>query len=182
MKIFYNKLIDLPVFVNNKNIGNLKNIIIDHESGLFLSVVINKNLYVTTENIKEFQKNKIVINKASSLKTIKQLSPRLRSVIKKNIKIKNNNVYTLSGENLGIVSDFEIDLIINKLSKIYVLGGNLIKKLIRGELIISRKQVISIEKEKITVEDIITPKRQRNKILPREEKGLAGASFCIKTD
>lgn len=182
MHLSYNKLIDLPILAENKTVANLKDIVLDHENGLFLSLITSNNLYVLAKDIKKIENNKIVIDSSDSLRKINEIPLKIKNVIKKNVSIKNNNVYTQSGENLGRVLDFEIDLITNTLSRLYASGGNIIKKLIRGELIINKEQIISIKKDKITVKDIIAIQKQNKRILPEQEKELAGVTFCIKTD
>jgi uncharacterized protein YrrD len=172
MLISFNKIINLPLYFEDKKIGLVLDVIIDPEKGLFLYLILNNNRYLEAKDVKEFLNNKVVIKNDKNINKIKKKY--------KNIII-NNKVYTLSGEKLGKVSDFEIDLSTDRLSKIYVSGGNIIKNLIRGELIINKDQIISISEDKIIVENIIARKKQKNKILPEGEKELVGASFCIKS-
>ena len=172
MLISFNKIVNLPLYFKDKKIGLILDIIIDPEKGLFLYLILNNNRYLEAKDIKEFLNNKVLIKDDKNINKIKKKY--------KNMLI-NNKVYTLSGEKLGSVSDFEIDLAIDRLSKIYISGGNIIKNLIRGELIINKDQIIAINEDKIIVEDIIARKKQKNKILPEGEKELVGASFCIKS-
>ncbi len=173
MLITYNNLINLPVYYEDNKIGIISDIFISPENGLFMYLILNNKQYLEAVNIKEILKNKVIVKNNNCLNKITK---------KYNNLIINNNVFTQLGEKIGKVSDFEIDLMINRLSKLYVSGGNIIKNLIRGELIINKDQIISIEKEKIIVENIIARKKQKNKILPERNKELAGASFCIKID
>lgn len=62
-------------------------------------------------------------------------------------------VFTQSNQALGKICDFELDPTIQKITKYYVKSGKLIKELLAKELIISSEQVISIDKEKMIVED-----------------------------
>jgi len=172
MLISFNKIVNLPLYFKDKKIGLILDIIIDPEKSLFLYLILNNNRYLEAKDIKEFLNNKVLIKDDKNINKIKKKY--------KNMLI-NNKVYTLSGEKLGSVSDFEIDLAIDRLSKIYISGGNIIKNLIRGELIINKDQIIAINEDKIIVEDIIARKKQKNKILPEGEKELVGASFCIKS-
>ena len=61
-------------------------------------------------------------------------------------------VYTQSGQHLGQVDSFEIDIDTNTIINYHVSTG-LIKGLWHQKLVISHNQVISISKEKIIVDD-----------------------------
>ncbi len=63
-------------------------------------------------------------------------------------------VYTQSGKHLGRVASFDIDIDTNGITAYYVKTG-LIKGLWYQQLAISPKQVVSISKEKMIVEDNI---------------------------
>ncbi|OGY49478.1 MAG: hypothetical protein A3J65_03640 [Candidatus Buchananbacteria bacterium RIFCSPHIGHO2_02_FULL_45_11b] len=73
------------------------------------------------------------------------------------MKISSNDlinlpVFTQSGQNLGRVYSFDLDIDNNAVVSYYVRTG-LIKGLWHQQLIISPRQVISISKEKMVVED-----------------------------
>jgi len=79
---------------------------------------------------------------------------RLKNIMDKGTKITGNKVYTFSGTYLGRVFDYTIDLRSFMISRIYV-GG----KALGGfgkQHIIGYKQIISIEKDRITVDDAFT--------------------------
>lgn len=59
-----------------------------------------------------------------------------------------------SGEMLGRVRDFDLDVDSQSILKYYVTVGNLIKKLTFAELIIHRSQVVSINGNKMIVRDV----------------------------
>lgn len=61
-------------------------------------------------------------------------------------------VETQSGQHLGRISSFEIDLENQSIIRYYVKTG-LIKGLWHQELIIAKNQVISVDSEKMIVED-----------------------------
>jgi len=61
-------------------------------------------------------------------------------------------VYTKSGQNLGRVDHFEIDQSSHTILRYYIKSG-LLKGLWQEQLIVHRSQVISINKEKMIVED-----------------------------
>lgn len=62
-------------------------------------------------------------------------------------------VETKTGQSLGRVVDFEIDSLSGKIVNYYVKSGNVIEGLFKNELIISQSQVVSLDKEKMVVED-----------------------------
>lgn len=64
-------------------------------------------------------------------------------------------VYTQTGQRLGRVTFFEIDIDTHTISHYHVKTG-LIKGLWHQELIIHQSQVISISKEKMIVEDNVS--------------------------
>ncbi len=174
MLISFNKIVNLPLYFKDKKIGLILDIIIDPEKGLFLYLILNNNRYLEAKDIKEFLNNKVLIKDDKNINKIKKKY--------KNMLI-NNKVYTLSGEKLGSVSDFEIDLAIDRLSKIYISGGNIIKNLIRGELIINKDQIIAINEDKIIVEDIILKSKNiKDKLIQSRKEELVGANFSIKSN
>jgi len=63
-------------------------------------------------------------------------------------------VYSQSGQNLGRIDSFEIDLDSHTIIRYHVRTG-LIKGLWHEQLLIAQSQVISISKEKMVVEDNI---------------------------
>lgn len=64
-------------------------------------------------------------------------------------------VYTQSGQHLGRVDSFEVDIDTHAITHYYVRTG-LIKGLWHEQLIIDQSQVISISKEKMVVEDNVS--------------------------
>jgi sporulation protein YlmC with PRC-barrel domain len=75
------------------------------------------------------------------------------------MKIQSNDlinlpVYTQSGQHLGRIDSFDIDLETYTITHYYVKTG-LIKGLWHQQLVIAQSQVISISKEKMVVEDNI---------------------------
>ncbi len=76
-----------------------------------------------------------------------------------NKKIIGLPVYTQSNFYLGKISAFEVDPISQMIIN-YHLKGNLIKKMVQGELIINREQVISLDEKKMIVEDNVIKEGQ----------------------
>lgn len=76
---------------------------------------------------------------------------RLKEIMDRKIKITGNKVYTASGTYLGKVFDYTIDLRHFMISRIYT--GSRVFGALRKQHIIGFKQIISIEKNRITVDD-----------------------------
>lgn len=186
MTIFYNKIIGLPVVFNeNKKAGIIKDIVLNPDKGQLLGFIvssnkiINKNKYLFVEDIVEFKNNRILIKSEDAIKTDSILRPLQKKHIESNIKIKNCKVITISDDDLGSVSDIEIDASSGKILKIFVSGG-IIKKLIRGELIILRNQIIKITENKVLVHDLVVKSDKKVHEKLGGEKKLAGAGLYIK--
>lgn len=76
---------------------------------------------------------------------------RLKQILDRDVPITGNRVYTASGTYLGKVFDYTVDLTHFVLSRIYVRTSFL--GVSGQQHIIGYKQIISIEKDKITVDD-----------------------------
>ena len=83
---------------------------------------------------------------------------RLKEIMDQDIKITGNRVYTVSGTYLGRVFDYTIDLRHFMISRIYV-GTKLFKSFTKQH-IIGYKQIVSIEKDRITVDDAFAKVRK----------------------
>jgi sporulation protein YlmC with PRC-barrel domain len=83
---------------------------------------------------------------------------RLKQIMDRGIGITGNAVYTESGTYLGRVFDYTIDLRHFMISRIYV-GSKRFKSFTKQH-IIGYKQIISIEKDRITVDDTFAKVRK----------------------
>ena len=63
-------------------------------------------------------------------------------------------VETRSGQHLGQVRDFEVDTEALAIQKFYVRPSGIVKGLVGGDLIINKNSILSINEEKIIVEDL----------------------------
>ena len=68
-------------------------------------------------------------------------------------EIINLKVETKSGQKLGRVADFIIDANTYTITTYHIKSKNIIEGLFKNELIINQSQVITIDKEKMVVED-----------------------------
>lgn len=64
-------------------------------------------------------------------------------------------VFTRSRKRLGHIVDFELNTELQEVIKYHVRGENIIKELIEKDLIISSSQVISLDDQKMVVEDLV---------------------------
>ena len=70
-------------------------------------------------------------------------------------------VETKSGEQLGKIFDFELEVESQTILKYYIKNSNILKEIFGEELIIHRSQVLSISSKKMIVKDgIVHEKRQ----------------------
>jgi len=83
-------------------------------------------------------------------------------------KLINLPVETKSGQALGKVQDFEVDIDSGIILKFFVKQGNLIDELLKKEqLIIARQQVIEITKDKMVVEDGLVPVKAKTGVMEK---------------
>ncbi len=82
----------------------------------------------------------------------------------KNKDLINLPVETKSGQSLGRIVEFEIDVLTGKIVNYYVKSGNVIKGLFKDELIINQSQVVSLDKEKMVVEDNVVVGQETVKV------------------
>lgn len=189
MFINYNKTIGLPVLTikTGQKLCKVKDFIINTNSGKFLGVFCIKSGFIFTskyfikeEKIKNFGKNALMIEDEKSLENPYQ-NETIAPIIKEKIKIKNNNVLTESGSDLGEVKNFEIDLISNKLSKIIVSGG-IFQDFFRGEIIIPYSQIVSIGHDAIIVKDAVVKQIKSVSQKLETKKELANVTMYIKKE
>lgn len=67
--------------------------------------------------------------------------------------IRNLPVMTKSGSFLGKIKEIEIDAETQNISRYFVVSNQMVKRLANKELIIASAQVLSIDNEKMVVED-----------------------------
>ncbi|MBU4360890.1 PRC-barrel domain-containing protein [Patescibacteria group bacterium] len=92
-----------------------------------------------------------------------------------NKKIINLEIETQSGQKLGKIESFNIDIDSQSILEYKIKPLNLIKGLIENELIIPRGQVIEITDEKMIVEDLSVAKKsdKKEKSKARVAQGVA---------
>lgn len=158
MQKFATSMILRPVLLQEEKalVGVVEDLIIDTDTGILLGLLVREGFgkknqkALAQKDIVGIGQNFFLVKSYSVLGEIDEFV-RLKRVIDRDIKILKNKVYTESGVFLGKVYDFTLDLTDTKLSKIYVRPSGI--RILSNDLIISSKQIISIEKDKIVVED-----------------------------
>ena len=86
-------------------------------------------------------------------------------MILSNKQILNLPVYTKSGDFLGRVIGFELEVDLHRIVRYYVGSSSFVKNLLKNkpEFLISDNQVINITEEKMTVEDSTIKVLEKNK-------------------
>ncbi|MBU1037137.1 PRC-barrel domain-containing protein [Patescibacteria group bacterium] len=75
-------------------------------------------------------------------------------------KLKNLPVYTKSKEYLGKIQEIEIDLDNQNIVRYLVKSNQMVKRLVGKQLIIKPPQVLSLDEEKMVVEDNIIKEKK----------------------
>ena len=70
-------------------------------------------------------------------------------------------VFTNSGDELGKISDYSINIDTQEVEKYYVRSSHIIEEIFTKELIISKKQIVSIADEKMIVEDLVGEEKEK---------------------
>ena len=155
MERSYSKIIGTPIFNDNtRPLTTVRDLIIDPATGKILAFVvnINKKLIVTPLDVLSWGENIKVHNGDAIIDANEVL--RVENVLKNQIKVLSNKVYTKNGEYLGKVIDYSVD------NKSYLLKNLFISKgflgLIRYQSrIIPYKDIIEIKRDKIIIRDIL---------------------------
>jgi len=155
MERSYSKIIGTSVFNDStRPITTVKDLIIDPETGKILAFVvnINKKLIITPLDVLSWGESIKVHNGEAIINANEVL--RVENVLKNQIKVISNKVYTKNDEYLGKVIDFSVDNKSYLLKSLYVAKG--ILGLLRYQSrIIPYKDIIEIKKDKIIVKDVM---------------------------
>ncbi len=85
-------------------------------------------------------------------------------MILKKQEIINLPVYTQSGQHLGKVVDFELSSNSHTIEKYIIRSGLIVGGILQKDLLIAPSQIIKLSKEKMTVEDTLTPEQELSKL------------------
>ena len=139
-------------------VGVVENLIVDPETGKFAGLLVRegfgkKNLKTLPEkDLLSITSEFYLISGYQALGDIDEIV-RLKEIIDKKVPIVGEKVYTVSGKYLGKCRDYTLDLDRFKIDKIYVSFWSLFSNF--KEYAIAFSQIVSIEKERITVEDAV---------------------------
>ncbi len=170
MNKFASELIRKPVLVRDAiangegaMVGIVESLIICPDDGKLAGITVRegfgkKNLKtLSTKDILGISSEFYLVPSYDSLGDVDEIV-RLKEILDRDIPIINNKVYTESGTYLGKVFDYTLDLTTFIITRIYVrpsLFGGLAK-----QYIIYYKNIISIEKDKITVADLTVKNKE----------------------
>lgn len=137
-------------------LGEISELVIDPLNGKLLALLVNQKFLggpkiISLKEIRQAGTSMIIVDSSYSIAEPDEII-RVKEVLDQKIRIIENNVVTESGQKLGKVKDYSVDLKGERLAKIYV-GATLLKELFKEELIIPYENIISITKEKIIVSD-----------------------------
>lgn len=163
MNKFASELVMKPVVVKDAIVhgesalvGVVENLIINPDDGTLAGLLVREG--VGKQGLKTLSAKDIIgissefylIPSYTSLGDLDEIV-RLKEIIDREISIIGNKVYTASGTYLGKVFDYTLDLKHFILTRVYVRSVGLMG--MGRQHIISYNQIISIEKEKIIVDD-----------------------------
>ena len=96
--------------------------------------------------------------KLPQIKRIKKLYP-FNHMIRSSKQLVGLPVHTVSGLDLGQLSEFDIETETGRIKQIRVKPSGLVKGLIRDELLINWSQIIEIRTSEIIVDDVVSSQR-----------------------
>jgi sporulation protein YlmC with PRC-barrel domain len=174
MNRFAKELVGRKVILRHEGFmaGEVEEVIINPENGDFLGFVVgqkgNKNKKALPEkDIMGINNQFILVKSAEKLGDLDDVV-RIKAIRDQKISIEKNRVYTISNMYLGRVSDYTIDLALGKLSRLY-LKSWAIKKMVNHNIIES-KHIVSIKKNRITVDDAVVKQERKVRAVGQKEK------------
>ncbi len=111
---------------------------------------------IMTRDIREIAREGLVIDSLEDIEDVAEIV-RLKDVVNQKFNPVGLTVVNESGQQLGKVEDFTINLESYKLQKLYV-KQSLMKNLLLNSLVIDRAQIVDVTNKIITVRDAIIPK------------------------
>jgi uncharacterized protein YrrD len=156
MKRFANDLIgcELVAFQEKATAGKIDDVIIDPNTGAVLGFGFKfqrERKVIPINEVRTFGPDFVIINSAESISEPEDVI-RISEALALEAPIIGEKVETESGQKLGEVSDYTIELSKMGLDKLYVRPSMGLNFLVT-DLIISAKNIIEIQKKKIIVTD-----------------------------
>lgn len=168
----------------NNKVGRIKSAVINKDKLSIVAWYINskdsvsKKQILLSEDIKELKRNKILIESVNKLKNLDEVA-KLNNLIKENYQLKKSIVFDNNGQKLGQVIDYLIDTDTFIIEQIIIRSSSVLKSL-SPELIIGRKQIISVEPKRIIVKSTgikrFNFKKVQNFLLQSQPKTVTSSS------
>jgi sporulation protein YlmC with PRC-barrel domain len=162
---FINQLIGAKVilFQERAVIGQVTRVLIDPDDGVFIGLAVapvheKQETYIPTTEIKGFGRGLVIVEDLRSLSEAGDVI-RIKKVLDDEPEIVGASVFDEGGIRLGRVGDATVDVRIGVLKKLYV-NPPLLAGILGNQRIIDAKQIVKIEKKRITVRD--TKVRKKN--------------------
>jgi sporulation protein YlmC with PRC-barrel domain len=157
-------------------VGRVQEVVINPENGQFLGFIIREGFgkgklkALAEKDILGFNKQFILIPGYNTLGEIDEIV-RIKNTLDQKIPIIKNKVYTISGIYLGKVVDFALDFGQARLARLYVESHSI--KRFTNQLVVNSACIVSIKKDKITVDDTCVKNTEKAAIkLASAEKDL----------
>ncbi len=184
MKLYRSELLYVPFFNENTLLGLLREIIIDPQNGQVIGYATEKNLskYIPFEEALHFV-DRFFCNERDPITDSEDVI-RTQAILKENKQIINKPVYTVAGDIVGYISDFQIEMTIGQLTQIcthrYKFG---FLYLGRNQLI-SHLKIYAIEADKVIVKNnyqTVKAKARKPKPAKRAEPVVMSPALNCKT-
>jgi sporulation protein YlmC with PRC-barrel domain len=136
-------------------LGRLEDIILNPQNGKAIGLMLtvqdkkNKRAVVNTSDIAGIGTNFIMVYSIDNISPPDEII-RIREILDLGIKLVNSSVVDEDGRYLGKVRDWSVNLKTMYLARLYVVSSSLVK-MFAQDIIIPKKDIIKIEKDKIMV-------------------------------
>ncbi len=164
-------------------LGSLKDVIINPDNGDMVGIVchvpgLKKEMVANSSDITGVGTNFIMIGSVDNVAEKDEII-RLKEVLDKEIELIGSKVVDEDGRNLGKLRDYSVNLKTLRLERLYVTSVSFVK-LIAKDLLIPSKDIIKIEKGKITVSGGSVRTAQKIAEIVKAKGARAGVARCEK--
>lgn len=154
---FINQIIgaNIILFQERAIVGQVSRVLIDPDDGAFVGLVVapvhqKQETYIPTTEIKGFGRGLVMVEDLRSLSEEEDVI-LIKKVLDGEPQIIGAPVFDEDGTRLGKVNDATIDVRVGVLKKLYV-NPPLLAGILGDQKIIDAKQIVKIEKKRITVQ------------------------------
>jgi len=161
MENYYRQTIgSLVITRSGETIASIRDIIINHENGKIIGFLVNRgqNLAITPIDIIRWNKS-ILVQDDSDIIEIEDVI-KLAQAVENNIPIYNKKVFTKNGDYVGKVIDYGMNSTFYELSCLIV-AKSFLGIIIWDKKIISAKDIIEVQKNRIIVKDLVVPLKMK---------------------